>query len=187
MTARPAATAPARPAVKLLDILQGKWLGHPLHPAVVHVPLALWIVAAVCDVLIYRDIAVSVLTRLSLYCVAGGLLGALVAVPTGIAEWVPIKKEKPAWKLALYHMLLNVAAVALFVVNFVWRLRELEVGDGISKAVLVTSVVGAVVLVASGYIGSLMAYDHGVSVARLSKKKWRAVAARAGSRLPEEK
>ena len=28
-------------AVKLVDILQGKWLGHPLHPAVVHLPLGL--------------------------------------------------------------------------------------------------------------------------------------------------
>jgi uncharacterized membrane protein len=173
--------------VKLLDVLQGKWLGHPLHPAVVHVPLALWIVAAVCDILVFREVAVTVLTRLSLYCVVGGLLGAVIAVPTGIAEWVPIKKEKPAWKLALYHMLLNVAAAALFVANLILRLRELGTADALSKSVLITSVTGAVLLVASGYIGSLMAYDHGISVARLSKKKWRAVAAEAGSRLPEEK
>jgi hypothetical protein len=38
----------------------------------------------------------------------------------------------------------------------------------------------------SGYIGSLMVFDHGVSVGRQSKNKWRAIAERAGSRLPEK-
>ena len=28
--------------MSLKDLLQGKWLGHPLHPALVHVPTGLW-------------------------------------------------------------------------------------------------------------------------------------------------
>lgn len=179
-------SAPQR-RVKPLEILQGKWLGHPLHPAVVHVPLALWIAAAALDILIMRDVAVAVLTRLSLYCVIGGMLGALVAVPTGIAEWVPIKKDKPAWTLALYHLVLNVVVVMLFAVNLVLRLQRFDERDGITPSILATSVIGALLLMASGYIGSLMVFDHGVSVGRLSKKKWRTIAARAESRLPDEK
>src|SRR5207237_1206187 len=26
----------------LLNFLKGKWLGHPLHPILVHVPMAMW-------------------------------------------------------------------------------------------------------------------------------------------------
>ena len=26
----------------LIDFLKGKWLKHPLHPIVVHVPMAMW-------------------------------------------------------------------------------------------------------------------------------------------------
>src|SRR5690606_13059817 len=39
--------------VKLLDLLHGKWLGHPLHPAIVHVPIGLWTVACVLDVIVW--------------------------------------------------------------------------------------------------------------------------------------
>jgi uncharacterized membrane protein len=172
--------------VKLFDFLQGKWLGHPLHPALVHVPLGLWLIAAILDVLIVSDIAASVLTRLSFYCVIGGLIGAFFAVPTGVADWAPIKKDKPAWKLGLAHMLLNLVAIFIWAANFGLRLNTLG-EPGLGGPILVTSLLGAGLLLVSGYIGSLMVFDQGVSVGRLSKKKWRAIAARSGSRLPEEK
>jgi uncharacterized membrane protein len=172
--------------VKLFDFLQGKWLGHPLHPALVHIPLGLWLLAAIFDSLIMLEIGVAVLTRLSLYCVIGGLAGAFLAVPTGVADWAPIKKEKPAWRLGLIHMLLNMVAIFVWASNFGLRLETLDDPPGISRPILITSLLGAALLLVSGYIGSLMVFDKGVSVARLSKKKWRPIAARAGSRLPEE-
>ncbi len=173
--------------MKLFDFLQGKWLGHPLHPALVHVPIALWLLAAIFDVLIVLKIGVPVLTRLSFYCVIGGLLGAFAAVPTGIADWAPIKKENPAWRLGLYHLMLNLVAIFLWAVNFGLRLDALDNGSGVTRPILITSLSGAGLLLVSGYIGSLMVFDHGVGVGRLSKKKWRAIANRAGSRLPDEK
>jgi len=42
-------------------------------------------------------------------------------------------------------------------------------------------------VIVSAYLGSLMVFDQGVSVARFSKKKWRAVAVRSGAQVPEEK
>ena len=173
--------------MKLFDFLQGKWLGHPLHPALVHVPIALWLMAAIFDVLIVLNLGVAVLTHLSFYCVIGGLLGAFAAVPTGVADWAPIKKEKPAWRLGLYHMMLNLVAIFIWAANFGLRLTALDKQAGITGPILITSLLGAGLLLVSGYIGSLMVFDHGVSVGRLSKKKWRAIADRAGSRLPEEK
>lgn len=173
--------------MKLFDFLQGKWLGHPLHPALVHVPLGLWFLAAIFDVLIMLNIGVAVLTKLSFYCVIGGLIGAFVAVPPGVADWAPIKKEKPAWKLGLYHMLLNLLAIFIWAANFGLRLDTSDNAPGITPPILVTSLLGATLLLISGYIGSRMVFDKGTSVGRLSKKKWRAIAADAGSRLPEEK
>src|SRR5688572_10690449 len=38
------------------EFLQGKWLGHPLHAALVHLPMALWPAAAVFDVLAAMNI-----------------------------------------------------------------------------------------------------------------------------------
>ena len=101
----------------LLDILKGKWLGHPLHPILVHVPMAMWPGALIFDLLSQWRIGGNVIVRLSFYAIAFGLAAALLAVPTGLVDWSGIKKEKPAWKIGLYHMILNLLVALLFAVN----------------------------------------------------------------------
>jgi hypothetical protein len=44
-----------------------------------------------------------------------------------------------------------------------------------------------VLVVVSGYLGGRMIYDHGISIARLSKDKWRSIAEAGGANLPDEK
>jgi uncharacterized membrane protein len=174
-------------AVKLIDVLQGKWLGHPLHPAVVHIPLGAWIAAPFLDLAGRHAASRGVLPLVGLYCVGAGLITALLAVPTGVADWTSIKKERPAWKLGLYHMALNALAAVVWAANFGLRLNAYDTEQPITNAVLLTSAVGAVLVIISGYLGTLMVFDHGVAVARQSKKKWRAIAARGQARLPDPK
>lgn len=173
--------------MKLIDFLQGKWLGHPLHPAIVHVPVGAWTAACLLDGCIRLGASHPTLPRVALYSVVFGLLATLFAVPTGLAEWTAIKKEKPAWRLGLYHLLLNAGAAIVWAGNVGLRLSALETTDPISNAVLLTSLVGTALLFWGAYLGHLMAFDHGIGVARLSKSKWRRIAARGGARLPEEK
>jgi uncharacterized membrane protein len=172
--------------MKPIEFLQGKWLGHPLHPAIVHVPIGAWLAACVLDVIVRGGTQNEGLARLSMYLVAIGLLTALLAVPAGVADWAGIKKEKPAWKLGLYHMLLNLLAALVWAGNFGLRVGTLDSPEPVTAPVLVTSILGTLLLLAGGYLGMLLVFDHGVSVARQSKKKWRAIAARGGARLPPE-
>lgn len=170
--------------MKLVEILQGKWLGHPLHPVLVHVPLGAWFVACALDVARALGWTHDIPRHLALYCVVFGLAGALLAVPPGLADWAGIKRGKPAWRLALYHLLLNVGATLLWIVNAVLRLRS----DGTTTpSIVATSVVGTLLVVAGGYLGALLVFDHGVSVARQSRQKWRRLAERGGARLPPER
>lgn len=173
--------------MKLVEILQGKWLGHPLHPALVHMPVGAWLAAFIFDVVARVGAAPGVCARLALYLVAAGLLLALVAVPTGIADWSGIKREKPAWKLGLFHLLGNALAALVWCVNFGLRLQTLHAAEPIGTPVLVTSLAGVVLLLGSSYLGKLMVFDRGVSVARMSKKKWRTIAERGAARVPEPK
>lgn len=173
--------------VKLIDILQGKWLGHPLHPAIVHLPVGAWLTALALDVIGHYRPTNTTVPHLGLYCVIAGLIGALLAVPTGVAEWTPIKKEKPAWKIGLYHMALNLLAALIWATNLGLRWRALSTSEPVTTAVLSTSIVGTILLVISAYLGSLMVFDQGTSIARQSKKKWRALAQRGGANLPEPK
>lgn len=173
--------------MKPIEILQGKWLGHPLHPAIVHIPVGAWIVAAVFDLVSRNAGEEAVLPHVTFYCVIAGLATALLAVPTGVADWSSIKKEKPAWKLGLVHMALNLLAAIVWAANLGLRWETLDTTDPVTPAILITSVAGAVLVIAGGYIGSLMVFDHGVSVARMSKQKWRTLAQRGGSHVPDSK
>jgi hypothetical protein len=44
----------------LFDFLKGTWLGRPLHPILVHVPMAMWPGALIFDVLCDGKICVGV-------------------------------------------------------------------------------------------------------------------------------
>lgn len=169
----------------LLDFLHGTWLGHPLHPILVNLPTALWPAALVFDLLSHvADGAVFV--RLSSWSIGLGLLGALAAAPTGLADWSDVGRDKPAWKFGLYHLILNVVAVVLFAANFVLRLRLPADVAAVPALPLVLSAVGAGILAVSGYLGGRMVYDYGTYVGWMSLKKWRRIAEAGGARVPPE-
>ena len=170
----------------LLDILKGKWLGHPLHPILAHIPMAMWPGALIFDVLSQRQIGGNAMVRLSFYAIAFGLVTALVAVPAGLVDWGGIKKEKPAWKIGLYHMSLNLVVALLFAVNLYLRWPTFREATEVDRIQLLLSAAGTLILIGSAYLGGRMVYEYGISVARMSKKKWRKLAAAGGAHLPPE-
>lgn len=168
-------------------ILQGKWLGHPLHPLLVHLPMALWPAALVFDLTAYFKGDNGLLAQASLLAISFGLASALLAVPAGLADWWEIKRDKPAWSLGVYHMALNVLAMAIWTANLVVRLKE-EPSGGIGAIPLALSLLGVLVLIASGYLGGRLVYEHGIGIARESKQKWRRIAEQGNAHLaPEQK
>jgi uncharacterized membrane protein len=172
--------------MKTADFFKGKWLGHPLHPALVHVPAGLWPAALVFDFLSQTGLG-NVAVQLSFFCIAFGLLAALAAVPAGIFDWSEIKKEKPAWKIGVWHMSLNLLAAALFAANLGLRFGTFRTATTVPLPGLALSAIGVFLVMVSGYLGGQMVYSHGIGVARMSKKKWRMVAEKGGSNVPPER
>ena len=168
----------------LVDFLKGKWLKHPMHPILVHVPMAMWPGALIFDLLSRWN--GNPMVRLSFYAIIFGLLAALLAVPTGVVDWSGIKKTNPAWKLGLYHMILNLVVAVLFAINFGLRVHTFQDAGVVTGTPLLLSIIGTVLLIGSAYLGGLMVYDYGISVARMSKKKWRRIAEVGGANLPPE-
>jgi uncharacterized membrane protein len=165
------------------DFLQGSWLKHPLHPALAHIPMALWPAALVFDLLSRTDLGGNEMVRAALYAVGLGLLVAMLAVPTGIADWWDLNKERRAYTLGLYHMGLNLLGTAVWVASFFWRIRLFN-ADMIPVELLALSVVGVLILFASAYLGGRMVFAYGISVARHSKETWREIAEEGKARLP---
>ena len=168
----------------MMDFLQGKWLGHPLHPILVHVPTALWPAALVFDILSRVGVGGNAMVRTGTYAILVGLVVAVAAVPPGIADWSGIKRDRPAWKIGLVHMILNVGVIILWTVNLILRWGSVADAETVGTIPLLLSAAATLVLLVSGYLGGRLVYDYGISVARISKEKWRRIAEAGGAKVP---
>jgi uncharacterized membrane protein len=170
----------------LKGFLQGKWLGHPLHPALVHVPVGLWPGALLFDLLSLGWREDGLWVQISFYAIALGLGGAVVSMAPGFADWSGIKREKPAWKLGLTHMILNLGAAAVWAFNLWIRWPHFQEATRARPLEILLSVLGVGLLLAGAWFGKRMVFDQGTSVARLSKNELRKRAEKGKSALPEE-
>jgi uncharacterized membrane protein len=175
-----------RKAQMVKYLLQGKWLGHPLHPAIVHIPTGAWTAALIFDLFDIAGKGRGAMTLTSFACIVIGIAAALLAAPTGLADFWDIKPEKPAHKIGLIHMSLNVLVLLIFIANAALRWNHFR-DERISGLELTLTIIGVLILCISGYLGGLMVYDQGIGIARISKKKWREIAVRGNARVPEQK
>src|SRR4030095_13583913 len=125
-----------------LDFLKGTWLGHPLHPIFAHVPMAMWPGALICDLLSRCSIGGDGLGPPSFFAIFFRLAVARFEPPTGLVDGSAIKREKPAWKIGLYHLSLNLVATLLFAVNFGLRLQTFHDATMVAVTPLLLSIVG---------------------------------------------
>src|SRR5438046_1039019 len=151
----------------LKSLLQGKPFGHPLHPILVHLPIGLFFLSFLFDIgaMIRPAALMSHFARPAFYTMALGVLTALLAAGPGFIDYLDIRRDHPARRLATYHMLLNLAAVALYALNLAIRRPQLTQRQDMVLPLLL-SFVGVVVLSISGYLGGVMVYDDGIAVGR---------------------
>src|SRR5688500_7066589 len=99
-------------------LLQGKPFGHPLHPALVHFPIGLFVLSLALDIASYLKLGTNDLLGASRYTIGLGLIMGLLAAAAGLADRSDIRRDHPARKTANVHMLLNLTALGLFAINF---------------------------------------------------------------------
>ncbi len=71
----------------LKDFLEGKPLGHPIHPMLVHFPIGLFLLSFLLDLASLAFPSVPSLVRDSFYAMLLGLIMALVAGPCRVS-WI---------------------------------------------------------------------------------------------------
>ncbi len=136
------------------NILHGTWLGHPLHPALVHVPLGAWTTALVFDTLDERR--GSRWQRPADTAIAVGVAGAAGAALSGLADWQHV--DGPPRRTGVAHAALNTLALGLYVGSLLLRRR------GARGAGRVLSGVGFGVVAAAGYLGARLVYHDRLGV-----------------------
>lgn len=129
------------------DLLHGVWLGHPLHPVLVQVPVGAFVSAGVLDALPGHERSADVL-------VATGVAATVPAAAAGLADFAELHEQQQ--RVAVVHAGLNVVALGLYVGSMAARLAGGR-GTGRWLGWAGLSVVGL-----SGYLGGHLAYRQAV-------------------------
>lgn len=137
--------------------------GHPLHPALVAVPIGAWIASLVFDLASHATGEPQFLATGSRWLIGLGVLGALAAAAVGFLDLLAIPAGTRALRTALVHMGLNLAATGAYAVGFV--IRGAHPAAPVPAGPLTLSAVALAVLTVSGYLGGELAYRYGVRVA----------------------
>lgn len=149
----------------LKALLQGKPFRHPLHPALVHFPIGLFILSLVLDIAAYLEVTSNDLARGSYYAIALGLPMGMLAALAGLADRSDIRLDHPSRKTVNLHMTLNIISLGFFGINLFLRSRQLD-ATAVSLPYLLLSLIGVGMTLVSGYMGGTMVYDDGVGVGR---------------------
>jgi len=136
------------------DALYGTWLGHPLHPAVVELPIGFWTATALLDAAGMQRGADIVLKA--------GTVSALGVAVTGYAQWHDVQNLEAPRRLGALHAMLNITATALYGTS--WLLRN----KGERGTAMALSTTGLGIVMFSGLLGGDLAYKLGIGVSRVA-------------------
>jgi uncharacterized membrane protein len=138
--------------------------GHPIHPALVTVPIGAWVASLVFDLLSRWSDQPEAFARGSAWLIGIGLAGAVLAACFGLLDLLAIPQGTPAFRTGLLHMTCNLTAVALYGVSLAVRAGSIDDGD-VTVAGFALSAVALALVGVSGWLGGKLAYRYGVRVA----------------------
>jgi uncharacterized membrane protein len=139
--------------------------GHPFHPMLVTVPIGAWVASLVFDIASQVVGDPAFLARASMWLIALGVIGALLAATVGFLDLFAIPPGTRAFRVALVHMALNLLVTAAYAGDFLWRHADSRPAASVGPGMLALSAGCIAVLGASGYLGGKLAYHYGVRVA----------------------
>lgn len=130
------------------NALHGVWLQHPLHPALVGIPIGAWTVAAVLDALDNRaaDKVIGI-----------GILGALASAVAGLTDWS--ETDYRAKKIGVVHGSMNLLATTLYTVS--WIMRG---DDDRRRSAIALSMIAFTIANASAWLGGHLSFGEQVGV-----------------------
>lgn len=143
---------------------------HPIHPMLVHFPVACWSLATFADIASFRYGETA--WQLAGTLMAIGIVMALPAMLAGLIELIRVPDERAVMRDAYLHMGVMMLAFALYIGSLMMRIDAMHfIAPG--NAAIIVSVCGFLALSAGGWLGGRLVYGHGVgtSVSTRSEKQ----------------
>jgi uncharacterized membrane protein len=138
-------------------------LGHPLHPMLVHFPIAFWTAATLAYGWAAWD-ASELATTLAKFANGAGLSLAMLAMLAGLLELRSIDSRSDAMGVATWHMMVMAIVWTCFLLALL-----LSVSTGLDQATMrlgqaACAALGFVLMAVGGWLGGRLVYEFGVAV-----------------------
>lgn len=134
--------------------------GHPLHPALVHFPIALLLSATVADLAWLAGLSQD--THAGAVMMAGGLATGLLAMVAGMVDFARLDD------VIVPHALRHIGAVGLawlgYAVALYLRRESLFGAAPIGTPTITVSVASGLLLALGGWLGGRLVYSFGAGV-----------------------
>jgi uncharacterized membrane protein len=135
--------------------------GHPFHPALVPFPIAFLIGALLADLAFWGS-GDEFWARAAAWLVGAGLVGGAVAALAGLTDYFGDARVRALTK-AKHHFIGNATVLVLALISLILRLSQ-GAAEGALPWGLVLSVVIALILSYTGWLGGELAFRHRVGV-----------------------
>ena len=141
-----------RPIPAIRDLLNGRWLGHPLHAVLTDAPIGILFLVVVFDVMGAASAA--------WWSLVLGILAMLAAAVAGFADYA--ETDGKARDRGTLHSSLMLVALVLFLISLVLRPGMNATGLGAaSPAAAALSLIGWLIVAAAAFVGGDIVYVFG--------------------------
>lgn len=149
-----------KPPRRFKSLLNGTWLGHPLHPVITDIPIAAWLIAALFDIIwLIAPAANAWAARGALALVLVGIAAALGAAATGLTDWSDTYGGERT--TGLVHGLLMLTATILYAVSGVLRFTT---SSGENLAGVIAGFAGLAIVLYAASLGGDLVFKLGTGV-----------------------
>jgi nitrite reductase/ring-hydroxylating ferredoxin subunit/uncharacterized membrane protein len=143
------------------DLLNGVWLGHPLHPVITDVPIGAWTMSQLFDLASMARGGDDSFDAASDVTLGVGIVAALGAAVTGITDWSDVHMG-PRRRMGLAHALINVAGLTLNLTSLGLRVTSKR-NRGLARSL---SAGGYMLNALAAFVAGELVYNLGMAINR---------------------
>jgi uncharacterized membrane protein len=136
---------------------------HALHPMLIVFPLGLLATSVAWDIC-YLATDNPRWGMISFWTIVAGVVGALLAAVPGFIDWLAIPRRTRARTIGLYHMVLNLAVLGLFVVSLTARWGAPRGYEFAGAGRMLWGWIGVAIALVSAWLGGELIETLGISV-----------------------
>jgi uncharacterized membrane protein len=142
--------------------------GHPVHPMLVHFPIAFWTVTAVAYGFVASGAGEPAVT-LAKFANGAGLIVALLGMLAGLLELRSIDSSSDAMRVATWHLMIMSSAWFCFLVALLLSISTTFDQAMVRVGEVACSGVGFLLMAVGGWFGGRLIYEFGIGVKERKK------------------